>query len=113
MLDFKFTKATYVTLKRNTKVLHILTRSTHVLKYNGTNDCLMFHISMYWSVPHHAHICGDKLYTVNVPRHGEAIGGGGGIEMLGIRLSVRPSVTKLVSAITSDFMHRFTQYLTQ
>ena len=40
-----------------------------------------------------------------VPRHGEAIGGG---DMLG----VRPSVTKLVSAISSDFMHRFTRYLT-
>ena len=26
---------------------------------------------------------------------------------------VRPSVTKLVSATTSDVMHRFTQYLTQ
>ena len=35
------------------------------------------------------------------------------IEILGIRLCVRPSITKLVSAITSDFMHRFTQYLTQ
>ena len=35
------------------------------------------------------------------------------IEMLGVRLCVCASVTKLVSAITSDFMHRFTQYLTQ
>ena len=34
---------------------------------------------------------------------------GGDMEMLGMR----PSVTKLVSAITLDFMHRFTQYLTQ
>ena len=47
-----------------------------------------------------------------VPRHGEAIGGGD-IEMLGVRPSVRLCVTKLVSAITSDFMLRFTQYLTQ
>ena len=54
-----------------------------------------------------------------VPRHGEAIGGN--IKILGVRLCVcasvrpcvRPSVTKLVGAITSDFMHRFTQYLTQ
>ena len=26
-------------------------------------------------------------------------------------LCVRPSITKLPGAITSDFMHRFTQYL--
>ena len=56
-----------------------------------------------------------KICSVIVPCHGEAIGGN--IKMLGVRLcvraSVRPSVTKLVSAITSDFMHRFTQYLTQ
>ena len=101
-----------------------------------------------------------------VPRHGQAIwggkGGGGDIEMLGmrpcVRLCMRPFVTKLVNqisctdlhniwpsdayhhslgwvlrwmtltyldllfqvamqklvcAITSDFMHRFTQYVTQ
>ena len=51
--------------------------------------------------------------NIFVPRHGEAIGGGGDIEMLGVRPYVRPSVTKLVSVITSDFIHRFTQYLTQ
>ena len=28
-------------------------------------------------------------------------------------LCVRPSITKLVGAITSDFINRFTQYLTQ
>ena len=47
-------------------------------------------------------------FTSFIPRHGEDMGGGG-IEMLG----VRQSVTKLVSAITSDFMHRFARYLTQ
>ena len=36
----------------------------------------------------------------------------GDIEIMGVRASVRPSVTKLVSVITSDFMHGFTQYLT-
>ena len=35
------------------------------------------------------------------------LGGGGGIEMLGVRVCVCPSVTKLVSVITSDFLHRF------
>ena len=52
---------------------------------------------------------------VIVPRHGETIGGD--IEILGVcacvRACVRPSVTKLVCVITSDFTHRFTQYLTQ
>ena len=37
----------------------------------------------------------------------------GNIEMLGVRPCGRPSVTQFVSAITSDFMHRFTQYWTQ
>ena len=58
----------------------------------------------------------NRILRFIVPRHGEAIGGGD-IDMLGIRVCVRPSfcasVTKLVSAITSDFTHRFTQYLTQ
>ena len=61
------------------------------------------------------YICTLNFEVCRFPRHGEAIGGD--IEMLGVRpcvrLSVRPSVTKLVSAMTSDFIHRFTQYLTQ
>ena len=39
----------------------------------------------------------------------EPLGGGGDIDMLG----VSPCITKLVSTITSDFLHRFTHNLTQ
>ena len=52
-------------------------------------------------------------YSISIFAPAMAKPSGGDIKMLGVRPCVRPSVTKLVSAITSDFMHRFTQYLTQ
>ena len=54
--------------------------------------------------------CPNAAYnSFFVPRHGEAIAGG---HRNARRPSVRPSVCPSQS-LTSDFMHRFTQYLTQ
>ena len=61
------------------------------------------------------HDCVQQVQLLS-PAMAKPLGGYRNARRPSVRPSVRASVrpfTKLVSAITSDFMHRFTQYLTQ